>query len=188
MMKTTLKEINSIVLSSTRNRLDDPHVIVPLPGDVYDDLWAVLPPVDRFEVTAELMNYGIAHLCSGPTAPVYVRVGYQPGAGDSLPVQGLPLAVLSEEDQRRVVERLAGFFSTHPWLSAPTPSRVNMIRFCAIGIHQWFPWAQYTIPVCVSPGIIASKAIQGQWYNTEEVRECRTCQQCGKMQDRIVRE
>lgn len=122
MVKTPLRDIDRLVLGSINMRLQDVHIVVPLPAAVYDALWAVLPPVDRFCVNEALMDRGITHLCSGSDAPVYVRGGYQPGAGDR-PVERLPIDVLPMEDQYRVVERLEGFLAGHPWLCPPLKKR-----------------------------------------------------------------
>ena len=52
--------------------------------------------------------------------------------------------------------------------------------------HKWGKWEQYDQPYTYSPGIIAPKEIRGHVFTAVEVRQVRTCQACGKQQDKLV--
>lgn len=52
--------------------------------------------------------------------------------------------------------------------------------------HRWGRWTRYVHPYMSSPGIIAPKALRGQWFQTADLRERRECSVCGKTQDRLV--
>lgn len=55
-------------------------------------------------------------------------------------------------------------------------------------LHNWGQWKIYEVSVKVTPGRIAPKAVQGQWFDSTDVRQQRQCTICGKTQDVLVRE
>lgn len=44
--------------------------------------------------------------------------------------------------------------------------------------HQWDKWARYELPT--------TTVISGQSYDTSARRQRRTCQHCGKTQDKLI--
>ena len=102
-----------------RGRLGVPvSVIVPLPEQVYCDLWRVIRPQDRYSLNPAMKE----GLCSGPDSPVYVMEEYSPGAGEA-GVTRLPFHVVNTQAKERIVAKLHAFLATHPWLYPPEKSR-----------------------------------------------------------------
>ena len=52
--------------------------------------------------------------------------------------------------------------------------------------HKWSKWEQYEARYTVIPGILAPKSIQGKKFQAVEQRQKRTCQKCGKIQDKEI--
>ena len=63
---------------------------------------------------------------------------------------------------------------------------IQWLGWCLL--HNWGQWKVYEVQVTVTPGRIAPKAIQGQWFGSTDVRQRRECHACGKVQDALVRE
>ena len=59
---------------------------------------------------------------------------------------------------------------------------------CLLGFHKWLKWEQYDRPVIVLPGIIAPPEARGREFHGMERRQRRSCEECGKEQDRLVRD
>lgn len=54
--------------------------------------------------------------------------------------------------------------------------------------HKWSKWEQYEHHYQFSPGIIAPKEIRGRVFTNTDIRQRRTCVNCGSMQDELVTE
>jgi hypothetical protein len=59
---------------------------------------------------------------------------------------------------------------------------------CAFGWHDWNKWEQYHLTGTAIHGLIAPAEVRGKTYEYSELRERRTCQDCGKRQDELIRE
>ena len=127
-MKTPLAQIDSIVVDELVGHYTTAHLLVPLPQYVYNALWAVIRPEDRWSYTPELYDIVPAHLCSGKGAPIYVAEGYTAGAGDPM-IMRLPIDVVSSAVQESVLARLVQLLENHPWL-ATTPRPTIWARMC----------------------------------------------------------
>lgn len=54
--------------------------------------------------------------------------------------------------------------------------------------HKWSKWQQYEHEYQFTPGIIMPKEIRGKVFSQVDLRQKRTCLECGKMQDELVSE
>lgn len=54
--------------------------------------------------------------------------------------------------------------------------------------HKWSKWEQYEHRYTFTPGIIAPKEVRGNTYKGVDIRQRRTCEKCGAMQDKLVSE
>lgn len=53
-------------------------------------------------------------------------------------------------------------------------------------LHKWSKWQQYEHNYQFTPGIIAPKEVRGRTYSGVDIRQRRTCLECGSMQDELV--
>ena len=115
-MKTPLAQIDSMVVDELVGHYTTAHILVPLPQDVYNDLWAVIRPEDRCSQVPELYDMLPNHLCAGKESPVYVAYGYTAGVSDPIRWR-LPIKVVSLAIQERIHALLAPYLQQHPWLA-----------------------------------------------------------------------
>ena len=115
-MKTPLTQIDSMVVDELLSQYATAHVLVPLPQDIYNQLWAVIRPEDRYSQVPELYEMLPSHLCAGKESPVYVAHGYTAGVSDPIRWR-LPINVVSPAIQERIHALLVTYLQQHPWLA-----------------------------------------------------------------------
>ena len=113
-MKTPLIQIDRMVVDELADHDTTAHVLVPLPQDIYNQLWAVIRPEDRYSQAPELYEMLPSHLCAGKESPVYVAEGYTPTAGGP-EIRRLSVDVVSPKTQERILEQLVPYLLGHPW-------------------------------------------------------------------------
>ncbi len=54
--------------------------------------------------------------------------------------------------------------------------------------HKWGKWEVYTIEGTFIAGRLVPKSVQGQMFNSTELRQKRVCKTCGYTQDEWLRD